>query len=318
MKSKYPLRTTLSFLLVLFLMPIGHALMILMEHFMSTTTLHYAAFSLGLLGVFLVIVGIFTKGDTRQTLFGLIGGLLFWTGWVEFLFAYYAWRYGVHCDLVGSGIIETTTTYVDGIGVCHDFLINGQPLEHFTRPELKAIRGSRPEYLILPATFGLWMMFCIFYIFSTRTGCLFFNWLQRHLHLKGTVEMKPTVRNASMVTFMELNVMLWGMYLLLMFCYDPVFLGTTHPVTFALGLGCLVAASFMFARELRLKAWGANIRMAIATVLIFWNFVEITARNGFFNEIWVDPLNYLMEMSLILLTFVAITVYLIYQSRTKR
>lgn len=32
---------------------------------------------------------------------------------------------------------------------------NGAHLEDYSRAELKAIRGSRPEYLIMPATFGM-------------------------------------------------------------------------------------------------------------------------------------------------------------------
>ena len=73
-------RTIASFLLVLFSMPLGHALMILMERLMSPSAMHYAGFLMGLAGLFLVIVGVFAKGDTRQTLWGLFGGLLFWTG----------------------------------------------------------------------------------------------------------------------------------------------------------------------------------------------------------------------------------------------
>lgn len=61
-------RTIASFLLVLFSMPLGHALMILMERLMSPSAMHYAGFLMGLAGLFLVIVGVFAKGDTRQTL----------------------------------------------------------------------------------------------------------------------------------------------------------------------------------------------------------------------------------------------------------
>lgn len=305
------IRTICSFLLVLFMMPLGHALMILMEHFLEETTLHYTAFSMGFVGMLIVIAGMSRKSDTQQTIFGLVGGLLFWTGWVEFLFSYYAWRYGVHCDLIGNGVVQTTTEYINGIGVTHDFLVNGQPLTSFAKPEIKALRGSRPEYLILPATFGMWMMFMMLYVFSTRTGCLCFNWLQKKLKLRNIVAVRPLVRNSSMVTFMELNVMMWAMYLLLMFCYDPVFLGSSHPVTFAIGIGCLVGSCFMFARELKIKPWGANLRMAIATVLVFWSFVEVVARNGLLNEIWVDPLNHIFEMAVIVASFIALGIYLI-------
>lgn len=309
-RHHYTKRTICSFLLVFFLMPLGHALMILMEHYLAVTTLHYTAFSMGFVGMIVVIAGIFQRGDTRRTIFGLAGGLLFWTGWVEFLFSYYAWRYGVHCDLVGDGVVQTTTVYVDGIGVSHGFLVDGVPLDSFTRAEIKALRGSRPEYLILPATFGMWMMLAMLYVFSTRTGCLCFNWIQARLRLKGMVETRPLVRNSSMVTFMELNVMMWAMYLLLMFCYDPVFLGSSHPATFAVGFGCLMASGFILARALRIRQWGANIRMAIATVLVFWSFVEIVARNGLLNEIWVDPLNHIPEMSIIVASFLSLAAYI--------
>ena len=168
MKKKYLGKTVGSLLIVLLMMPLGHALMILMEHFLEPTTLHYSAFLMGFVGLVVTIAGVFVKGDTRQTCFGLAGALLFWTGWVEFLFAYFAQRFGVHCDLIGNGVVQTVTEYVNGVGVNHTFTINGTPLEDFSRAELKEIRGSRPEYLIMPATFGMWMMFVVMYTFCTR------------------------------------------------------------------------------------------------------------------------------------------------------
>ena len=311
------LKTIGSFLIVLLLMPLGHALMILMEHFLEPTTLHCSAFLMGFVGLCIAIAGIFVKGDTRQTIYGITGAMLFWTGWVEFLFVYYAQRYGVHCDLVGTGVVQTTTQYVDGIGVSHEFLINGQPLESFSRQELKALRGSRPEYLILPATFGLWMMVMVFYVFRTRTGCDFIIWIQKRLTRTGT-NLSPLTSNLSPLTshsssltvFMEWNVMMWGLYLVLMFCYDPVFLGSGHPVTLLVALVCLVGSMLMLRKQLRIRSWGRNIRYALATVIIFWTFVEVMARNGFFKEVWTDPVNHVAETVTILTIFVGVIVFL--------
>lgn len=305
----YPWRTLASFLVVLLLMPLGHAFMILMEHMLSTTALHYCAFAMGALGMVIVIVGVFVSGDTRQTIFGLAGGLLFWTGWVEFLFSYFAWRFGVHCDLLGSGTVQTISQYADGVATSHDFIINGAPIDSFERADLKALRGSRPEYLIMPATFGFWMMFLMLYLFCTTTGCRFFSWIQRRLRLHNALQLRPMTRIPAMITFLELNLMMWSLYLLLMFCYDPVFLGPSHPVTLTIALGCLAGSIFMLGKQLKIKPWGANIRMAIATVLVFWSFVEIVARNGLLAEIWVDPLNHMWEMSLILALFLLLTLY---------
>lgn len=300
-----------SFFLVLFTMPLGHALMKVMETTMTASVLHYSAFAMGAVGLAMVIAGVFVKGDTKQTLWGLFGGLLFWTGWVEFLFAYYAARYGVHYDLVGSGIVTTTTEYLNGIGVSHQTLINGVDIKDIPVAELKAMTGSRPEYLIMPATFGIWMMFMVIYIFNTRTGCHAYNWLQKVFFRGKRDEIVPRSmsHHASITTFLELNVMMWTLYLALMFMYDPVFLGDSHPVTLIVAVGCLVGSVFMFRYQLKLGAWGANIRMAVSTVIIFWTFIEVFARNNLLSEFWVDPMNHKVEMFTILACFVALAAF---------
>lgn len=300
-----------SFFLVLFTMPLGHALMKVMETTMTASVLHYSAFAMGAVGLAMVIAGVFVKGDTKQTLWGLFGGLLFWTGWVEFLFAYYAARYGVHYDLVGSGIVTTTTEYLNGIGVSHQTLINGVDIKDIPVAELKAMTGSRPEYLIMPATFGIWMMFMVIYIFNTRTGCHAYNWLQKVFFRDKRDEIVPRSmsHHASITTFLELNVMMWTLYLALMFMYDPVFLGDSHPVTLIVAVGCLVGSVFMFRYQLKLGAWGANIRMAVSTVIIFWTSIEVFARNNLLSEFWVDPMNHKVEMFTILACFVALAAF---------
>lgn len=313
----YPGKTIGTLLIVLLLMPLGHALMILMEHFLAPAVLHYAAFAMGFAGLVITICGVFVKGDTRQTCYGMTGAMLFWTGWVEFLLAYYAQRYGVHCDLLGSGVVQTTTEYVNGVGVAHTFTIDGTPIEQFTRAELKSLRGSRPEYLIMPATFGMWMMFIVMYVFCTRTGCDFIRWIQNHCGVNGRVELRPMAHHASIVVFMEWNIMMWGLYLLLMFCYDPVFLGAHHPVTYAIAAGCLVGSGLMFKKLLRIGTWGRSLRMSLATVIVFWTFVEVAARNGMFKEIWIDPMHHILEMGGVLAVFVALVAgFLLYGAKS--
>ena len=205
-------RAIASFILVLFTMPLGHALMIMMDKNMAPEAVHYAGFAMGFVGLIIVIIGVFVKGDTRQTLWGLIGGLLFWTGWVEFLFQYYANRYGVPPEIEHGQVV------------------------------------TKPEYLILPASFGFWMMMMTMYIFSTRNGCDFITWIQKRLFgkRKNEIAFQPMTRHTSIVTFMEVNMILWASYLLLMFCYDKNFLGDHHPVTYLIGFSCFIGSLFMF------------------------------------------------------------------------
>lgn len=195
---------------------------------------------------------------------------------MEFLFLYYARRYGVQPEIENGEIV------------------------------------TKPEYLIMPASFGMWMMVMTMYTFSTKNGCDFITWIQKRLFgsRRKEIAFQPMTRHTSIVTFMELNMMLWALYLLLMFCYDKNFLGDHHPVTYLVGAGCFIGSLFMFGRQLRIAAWGANIRMAIATVIIFWTPVEILGRINFFREFWVEPEKYTTLMLCILAAFLLLLVYL--------
>lgn len=282
--KRYPVKALASFFLVLFTMPLGHAAMILMEHYLAPGPLHVSAFLLGLAGLMITVAGVFVKGDLKQTLCGLFGALLFWTGWVEFLFQYYADRFGM------------------------------QP---YTDPASGKV--TQPEYLILPASFGFMMMFLLLYLFSIRSGCNFFNWCQKRLfgRRRDMVVARPMTRHTSIVTFMELNLMMWACYVLLMFCYDTDFLGDTHPVTLAVAFGCLVGSMFIFIKQTRIASWGANIRMAIATVLTFWTFVEVMGHIGILKEIWVEPLEHVWVMSGLAVLFVGLGTYTVYAACIK-
>ena len=283
-KKKNWWKSIASFLLVLCTMPLGHAMMIIMENTMTPAAVHCSAFCMGLAGLLLVIGGVFVKGDTRQTVCGLIGGLLFWTGWVEFLFQYYATRWGTQPEMENGEVV------------------------------------TRPEYLILPASFGLWMMVMMLYIFSTKNGCNFINWWQRMIlrSHKNEIAARPMAHHTSIVTFMELNMILWASYLLLMFCYDRNFLGDRHPITSIVAAGCLLGSIFIFKKQLNLSSWGANIRMAIATVIVFWVPVEVLGRLNFFHEFWVEPEKYATQIVSILVAFVVLMVYIMMAARKRK
>ncbi len=277
-------KSIVSFLVVLLTMPLGHALMIVMDKTMTPETVHYSAFLMGLVGLVIVVAGVIVRGDTKQTLCGLLGGLLFWTGWVEFLFQYYTTRWGTQPEMENGEIV------------------------------------TRPEYLVLPATFGMWMMIMVLYIFSTKNGCNFINWWQRVLFRsrKNEIAARPMTRHTSIVTFMELNMILWASYLLLMFCYDKNFLGDHHPMTSIIAAACLVGSIFIFKKQLRLSSWGANIRMSIATVVVFWVPVEVLGRLNFFKEIWVEPEKYAFQMTCILVAFLVLLATVMVAARKSR
>ena len=283
MKLTSPWTGILSFLIVLFMMPLGHAAMILMEKMLGHEWLYMAAFLLGVLGLVILLAGVFSRKEGTATFAGLFGGLLVWTGWIEFAFVYYANRFGVP-PLVVDGEVVT-----------------------------------KPEYLIMPSSVGFWAIFMLVYVFSTKSGCNFFCWIQRKLHYGGSrkeasegqpVQIQPLLRNHAMTTFMELNVILWTCYLVLLFAYDDAFLGDHHPVTAFIAFGSLAWSVYLFIKLLKIKKIAYAIRYSIPTVIIFWNFVEILGRWDLLTEIWVEPSHYWLEMTAMSLAFIVLAIAL--------
>lgn len=291
--KKYWIKSILSFLLVLFIMPLGHALMILMEKILLGH-LYSAAFLMGLLGLVLTIWGVFAKTDNKQTLMGLFGGLFIWTGWIEFGLHYYARRF------------QTMAMYSNGELIPLQVAENAKTLG-------ETMVFSKPEYVIMPATFGFWVLFMLIYMFSVKSGCDFFIWCQRVLFRgrRKTIVVNPMTRHTSIVTCMELNLMMWSCYLLLMFLYDPQFVGDRNPIIIFVAMACFVGSFFIFKKQLRLKQWGANIRMAIATVIVFWTSVEVFIRRGIIKELWIEPQEHISLMLTILVAFILILIIVI-------
>ena len=278
MKLTAPYTGILSFLIVLFTMPLGHAAMILMENLLGETHVYGAALLLGVLGVALLLLGIRARSERNATFAGLFGGLFVWTGWVEFAYVYYASRFGVAPLMEGGEVV------------------------------------TKPEYLIMPSSIGFWAIMMLFYLFGVRTRCNFFCWIQRRLRLG---ERAAAVRNAALTTFMELNMLLWTCYIVLLLAYDKAFLGDRHPVTVCVAFGSLAWSVYLFTRLVRIRQIAYAIRYAIPTVIIFWTFVEILGRWNLLTEIWVDPSRYWLEMSVMSVAFLLLFALLVVRRKRK-
>ena len=271
-------KAVVSIAVTLVAMPLTHILARALKDGTSGVEQFYASMGMGAVGLLMVIGGVFVKGDAKQTLLGLFGGMFYWMGAVDFLFMYYANRFG-------------------------------------TQAQLDPVTGevvSRPEYLLLPATFGFWAMTMMLYLFCTRNGCNFLNWWQRLFFGKHKKEIaaRPMTRHTSIVAFMEVVTMLWTCYLLLMFCYDERFIGDHSFVTLLVGMGGFIGSLFMFARLLRYPAWGMSLRYGYATVIIFWIGVEVFDRIHVLEGLWAAPSEHTDQLAVIGLSLLAKTDYM--------
>lgn len=284
-RKRHWFKAVASIAVTLIAMPLTHILARALKDGTAGVEQFYAGMGMGLAGLLMVITGVFVKGDARQTLLGLFGGMFYWMGAIDFLFMYYANRFGTHAQLDP---------------------VTGEIV-------------SRPEYLILPSTFGFWAMTMMLYLFCTANGCNFLNWWQRLFfgRRKKEIAARPMTRHTSIVAFMEVITMLWTCYLALMFCYDERFFGDHHPVTLLVGMLGLTGSLFMFAKLLRYGSWGMSLRFGFATVIIFWIAVEVFDRIHVLEGLWAEPSAHVDQIVVILLSVIAACAYLLYK-RCKR
>lgn len=257
-----------SFLLVLMLMPLGHTLMILTEElwpahkFMNATII-------GIIGVFFMAIGI--RNNTKKTmatLFGLLAGVLVWTGWVEFSFVWVAEKLSVP-PLMEDGEVAT-----------------------------------KPEYLVMVSSVGLLLCMILLYLF-TKTNCQFFNWFQRVFEITKHIKPQSTgSKPTAVITFIETIMLLWFFYIVLLLVYDNDIAGDKHPLTYLVAFGSLFWSIYLFLNLIRIQKFDYAIRYAIPTVIIFWNFIEVMGRWNLFKEIWVHPFEHGLEVGIIFLLLI--------------
>jgi len=250
-----------SFLLVLLLMPIGHAIMVLNEHLLLEYK-YQGAIAMGFAGIILLIWGIKKNSKpTLATILGFLGGVLVWTGWVEFSFMWIAEKNNVSHLMVDNEI------------------------------------ATKREYLVMMSSLGLLCTFYFFYLF-TRSNCTFYIWQQKYLGFREDIKTQVGFKKPFAVsTFIETIMIIWTFYVVLLLVYDEQIAGDRHIATYIVGFGSLLWSLYLISKLVRIQSFDYAIRYAVPTVIIFWNFVEILGRWDLFKEIWVHPMEYKWEVS---------------------
>jgi hypothetical protein len=207
--------------------------------------------------------------EVTGTWLGFFAGTLLWTGWVEFAFVWNASWLSVP-DQMDSGEIAT-----------------------------------KAEYLVMMSSLGIMMATLAYFTLNKETKCNFFHWIQRRMHLSTGKPTPGYPRNFAAITALETIYVIWFFYLALLFIYE--ILGDTHPVTYVLFFANTVWALYLLNRLVKFWKVTTAIRYGIPTAIIAWNSVELIGRWNMFEEIWIHPEKYYLEMSLVLTAVVLVT-----------
>lgn len=267
MNKRSALRGFLAFFIILMMMPLGHAFVVLMERNMEGATLKTAAFVLGLGGITIALCGNRLRSAAMQVLAGAFGAILFWGAWVEFSY------------------------------ICYGQSLHVPPLMH------DGAVYTKPEYLMMPSSAPFTVLALIMYVFMARTNWGVILLIRKYLGIK--VDLHDSNRDESVGAFIDLLLLIWWTYLILLVEFDPGIFGVRHPVTMIFATVCLVGGLILFVRSLSAPNWASALRQAIVTVCVLWTYVEVLLKMKLFTEIWIYPEKFVVPMVLMVIAFIA-------------
>lgn len=206
------------------------------------------------LGLLLLWVTSRLKGDTAQSIVGIFGGNLLWTGGVE---------YGLTIAARSLGIGKT-------VGV-----IDGQ---------MVAIYG---EYVLLKYTFGVLALVMVYLLFLESSRCPVFLWWRKNVPtMRGPVA-SGRIDNYGPRSAFQYATTVWGFYLLLLWAYDERVFGVYSLVTKGIMVLSISGSLFCVWRLYQQTGWGSGVRYAVGAMIVVWTPIEIAGKWGLFREPWL-------------------------------
>lgn len=280
MNSKSVTKGILSFLCILFMMPLGHAFVILMQTHLEAPALQWVAGCAGFAALVGAILGCRVKSEAMQVLCGAFCAVIVWGTWIEFSIISFGKSLEVPPLMVGGEIY------------------------------------TKPEYRLLPSTLPFAALFLLIYVYSAPPRWMFVKYMRRFLQMKGNYVADGS--NESIWAFLSLLLLIWITYLVLLVEFNPSICGARHPVTMITAAACLSCGLILLLRSMAARSWASAFRQAIVTVCILWTFVEIMLKLKLFTEIWIYPQKYVGPMIALLIAFVATVVAVCFIAHRKR
>jgi len=260
-----------AFIAVLLSNPVAHSLSVTVRHLMPPAYGGVAQLLIGLVGFALLLRGTRREGEIQGTLLGFAAGLLVWLGWASFLFSF-------------------------------------NPMD-LNMPPVEVTPGaSRPANLLfIQGSFGICIATLLFFVFNKDTKCDAFRWLQRKCRLSLGKAGSGQGRNYCRITFMETIYVTWFCYGFSLFLGDGRFLGYNHWGTYAIVGALAVWSIYLIWKLSKFSRVMAAIRFAIPTKAIFWiPFGEFGPKYGFYEDVWINPQKYSLEMWGVFVLFMAL------------
>lgn len=245
-----PFVGVIAFMSVLFVQPLGHIAMILMEVLIDSGTqwyspmldappvipegyidssllennVYWAAFAMGAVGLAIILWGYRRGTEIAGTWAGFVGATFLWTGWVEFSIHFYGRLFGVKA-------------------LCMDGSFSFACAEN---------PATKPEYFMMQGSVGFLLAIGLFFLLNKETRCNAFRWVHKKLPWLNVG--KPTTglkRNFANIVAAETIGILWFFYVYLLFVYDELIFGEFSWMAYGSFIGFLLWSLYLMQRLIR-------------------------------------------------------------------
>jgi hypothetical protein len=194
------------------------------------------------------------KSDATQSILGIFGGNLLWTGGVEYALTIAARSLGVG----------------KAVGV-----VNGRVV---------AIYG---EYVLLKHTWGVLALVMTYLLFLESSRCPLFLWWRKNVPTMRGAVVSGRIDNYGPRSAFQYATTVWGFYLLLLWAYDNAVFGVFSVVTKAIMLLSIAGSIYCVWRLYQQTGWGASVRYAVGAMIVVWTPVEIAGKWGVLRQPWL-------------------------------
>jgi hypothetical protein len=213
-----------------------------------------ATLALTVIGAVLLWATSRLKGDAPQSILGIFGGSLIWTGGVE---------YGLTIAARALGVGKTIA------------VVNGQ---------LVATYG---EYVLLKHTWGVLALVMVYLLFLESSRCPVFLWWRKNVPtMRGDI-VTGRIDNYGPRSGFQYATTVWGFYLLLLWAYDEHVFGVYSLFTKATLVLSIAGTIYCTWRLHNQPSWGSSIRYAVGAMILAWTPVEIIGKWGLLREPWL-------------------------------
>lgn len=214
----------------------------------------YMTLGLTALGGLLLWLTSRIKGDAAQSIVGIFGGNLLWTGGIE---------YGLTIAARSLGVGKAVGV-VDGHAV--------------------AIYG---EYVLLKHTWGVLALVTVYLLFLESSRCPVFLWWRKNVPTMRGAIVTGRIDNYGPRSAFQYATTVWAFYLLLLWAYDERVLGVYSLATKGIMLASIAGSIYCVYRLYQQTGWGAAVRYAVAAMIVVWTPIEIAGKWGIFREPWL-------------------------------